>query len=135
MDKFNMDDIQNYLEVNFRSEDLDDYTMAIDSQFTLLAAKMFKDAGCIGEWDESVRGIHEYILKRLKKYSHKAYKKDLDECFKNAVYYVNKDTNEHYFVRNDYVDYFVTPEPEWIPGHIYHFDLEANIKELEKIKD
>jgi hypothetical protein len=102
MNKYNIEEIHEYLKTNwYDSELLSDFNMAIDSGFTDYAAYLIY---CSGGLSSNIQ-IEKCIIDLMLNYNPNV---DLNECFKNAVVFKNKLTNECVFVKNDYVDYLLT---------------------------
>lgn len=103
--EYDIDEIHAYLHHNwYDSDQLTDFNMAIDSGCTQYAAYLIKSAGAISPETSKNSFVERAILKLLKGYNPKS---DIEECFGNATVYVNVKDNEHAFIKNDYVDYFV----------------------------
>lgn len=125
-----IEDIHEYLKIWYDTEGWSDFNMAWDSGYTDYAAWLIFNAGAINGRDEdyeidsfqhSAQTIEKAIIRRMKKYTKKQRDKEVNECFKDAVVYINLETNEHAFIKNDYVDYLMTYDemkrcgyiPEW----------------------
>lgn len=103
--KYTLDDIHEYLKNNWYDNDsLSDFNMAIDSGYTQYAAYLINSAGAINPETSFNPSMERAILKLLKGYKPK---RDIKECFGKAVVYIHNETNEHAFVKNEYVDYLV----------------------------
>ena len=124
-----MDDIYDYLKANWYGEELSDFEMALDSGFILLAASILDSAGAISPEFSYNPEMERAIVKALKKYTKKQKKLDLDDCFGDAVVYVNKQTCQHYFVKNKYVDYLIDASEAkrwgWITSEDYYKEVLA----------
>lgn len=114
MSKFTINDIHDYLKNHWYDSDcLSDFNMAIDSGFTEYAAYLIDSAGAIDPEHSFSSEIENAIVKMLENYKPS---NDIKKCFGNAVVYINTETNEHAFCKNDYVDYCVTGKdlgPNW----------------------
>lgn len=102
--KYTIEDIHQYLKYWYDTDSLSDFNMAIDSGYTKYAAYLIDSAGAINPETSTNPGIEKAIQKLLKGYDPK---EDIKECFGNATVFVNTKTNEHAFIKNDYVDYLV----------------------------
>lgn len=108
MSKFNWDKVQNILKNEYvTSEELTFTDMAIDSGHIRYAASELVDV-----ISDDYPELSNWIKIQLKKYSEKDRENDLNEITKNMKYAVCKRTNQHYFLSNNFVDYFVDLDPE-----------------------
>jgi hypothetical protein len=134
--KITIDEIHEYLEQWYNHDQWTDFNMAWDSGYTELAASMISDAGAIDSTNcyEDSQPIEKAIEKLLKNYSNKERDRDSNSCFKNAEVYINPDTNEHAFIRNQDVDYLVSEEEmlryHYVPLNEYY--KYAEVYELDK---
>lgn len=110
-----LETIHEYLMSHWSTSDsLDDISMAIDSGFTMLAAKMLKESGAINSNLSNNPELEKSIELAIEQYSDTEYENDISECFGNALVYVNPKTHKHYYVKNDFVDYLIDKDEQWI---------------------
>lgn len=103
-------EILNYLERWRDNDNFTDFNLFLDRGYDLTAAMHLKEAGALVDdhTEADDPRIAKAINSSLKRYSQKRYRKDIDECLKNTEIWINPDTNEHAFIPQVDVDYFIT---------------------------
>jgi hypothetical protein len=130
--KVSLDDIAKYLEGWRDPESYTDFNLALDRGFVEYAAWLIDSAGAINPEQSNDPVTEQAIVNLLDKYTDSQRRKDIDEMLKNTEVWIDPKTNEHAFIPQGDVDYFVRQEDLRKMGYEFDHGYDKNGKKYKQ---